>query len=177
MIKHWRLKKTREAEEYLVLHKDSLQISSINKNNISIDRAIAEQKLFRQTKTYRFSEMESIIFDEDNFRILLKHLPDENYKKEGTVEIEVEEGEYHDLKKHFLKVFKKACLKDLSFFEREKLCILSVLSTGVIGFVLFSTVGLSLYLTGFVIALGIIEICVLKTFFKPPQNAKILKLN
>lgn len=173
MIKYWRIKKTKEAGEYLILQEDSIWISQINENEISIEQAVAEQKLFGHTKTYRFAEMESIIFDEDNFRIYLKHLPDENNKKKRTVEIEVQKADYNDLKKHLLQVFNKAAFKDLNFFEREKLSILSLASSVFFGIMLFTLVGFS----SFLIALTVIEIGIIKVFFKMPKKGKILKLN
>lgn len=174
MIKYWRIN---EAGKYLILREDSIWISRINENETSIEEAIKEQKLFGKTKTHRFAEMESIIFDEDNFRIYLKHLPDENNKKKSTVEIEVQKADYNDLKKHLLQVFNKATFKDLNFFEREKLSILSLASSVFFGLMLFTLVGFSYSLVGFVIALTVLEIGIIKIFFKMPENGKILKLN
>lgn len=177
MIKHWKTKTINNLSEFLILNKDSIWISKINENEISIDQAIKEKKLFGKTKFYKFSDLENIMFDEDNFKLTLNYLPNDEGKKEKSEKIEIKETDYTDLKKHLLLIFENTSLKDLTFFDKEKPIIFALLTTIGIVTIMFFTIGLSSKTIGLLFGITIVEIAVLKGFSKTPKNGKILKLN
>jgi len=177
MIKYWKLKKNKELSEYLILNKDSIWISKIDENKISINEAINEKKLFGKTFFYRFSDLKNIILDEDEYNIILNYLTNDKEKKEQSVRIEIQKADYGDFKNHLLQIFENVTLKDLSFFDKEKPIIFSILSTLGIGLFMYFSVGISSKTIWMFVSLTIIEIAVIKGFMKTPKNGKILKLN
>lgn len=177
MIKYWKIKNLNSLSEFLILNKDSIWISKINENEISIDKAIEEKKLFGKTDFYRFSELESIIFDEDNYDIVLNYQSDDEGKNEKPVIISIPKNDYNDLQNNLSLIFEKKQLKNLSFFDKEKPIILSVLTTIGIGIFMLFTIGLSVKHIAILLAITIFEVFVLKALIKTPKKGKILKFN
>ncbi|TXE14894.1 hypothetical protein ES692_17725 [Psychroserpens burtonensis] len=177
MIKYWKINKVNNLSEFLILNKDSIWISKINESEISIDKAIEEKKLFGKTKFYKFSDIENIMFDEDNSNFILNYLTDDDGKKEKSIKINIKKDDYNDFKNHLLPIFKNSKLSDLSFFDKNKPIIFSLLATIGIGIFLIITIGLSLKTLGILLLMTIVEIVVVKSLLKTPKNGKILKIN
>jgi hypothetical protein len=177
MIKHWKINNLNSLSEFIILNKDSIWISKINENEISIAKAIEEKKLFGKTNFYRFSELESIVFDEDNFDIILNYQADDEGKNEKAVTISIPKNDYNDIQNHISQIFTNKPLKDLSFFDKEKPIILSVLTTIGIGIFMLFTIGLSVKHIAILLAITIFEVFVLKALIKTPKKGKILKFS
>lgn len=175
MIKHWKINNSSREAKYFIIFKDSIWISTIDENEISIEEAYEQKQLFGKTEFYRFSEISYIVFENDKNHILIKFLP-ETDRKPVKVKF-ISRNDLTDTKKVLEQNLIRSSQKPKPVGQKSIPIITAILTTiGLIIF-LYLTVGISRNTLVILGCLTIIEIVILGKFFKNSKKENVIRVN
>ena len=178
MIGYWVIKSESNSESrYLILRKDAIWISEINENETNIEDAYNNKELFGKTKFYHFKNLEFIVFNYKEKKLILNFLANEDGDRNPPIFLDVIGVNFNELISAFSKVKSIENVRELNFFEKNKYWIIILFINVLLCLFIFFTSDFSITKLFLILGLGISEVFIVYALAKSSYDGKILRLN